>query len=108
MSDTGLKKARTLTDKGFYYDNLEKMSTCCREESNEEALVTAFVLHGVFKRLAEEIGDGPVIVNELRKLESRYRTAINLSLEKAASGASPEDQMKILSKLIALIWNPEG
>jgi hypothetical protein len=71
-------------------------------------LVTAYVLHGVFRALAEEVGTGPIIMSELRKLEARYRTAINIAMEKAISDAPPEDQMKALSRLIGLVWNQEG
>jgi hypothetical protein len=107
MSDSGLKGARSLTEKGFYYDNLVEMSECCHEDRGDDVLVTAYVLYTVFKKLAEEVGEGPVIVSELRKLEARYRTAVNIALEKAISGAAPDDQVKALSKLIRLLWNPD-
>jgi hypothetical protein len=55
--------------------------------------------------MAEGLGDGPVISSELRKLEARYRTAVNLALEKVMSGAPPVDQIRRLSELIEMIWD---
>ena len=91
-------------DKGFNYDNLEAMAGICRRESEPGQALTAFVLHHLFLDLAREIGEGPVFVSELRKLEAKYRTMINLALEETVAGVSPERQVDRLSKLIRLRW----
>ena len=58
--------------------------------------------------MADELGDGPVITTELRKLEARYRTAVNLALEKAIDGAPQEEQNARLTELIQLLWTAES
>ena len=104
MEQKGLKEVRRLMDKGFNYDNLEAMAGICRRESEPDQALTAFVLHHLFLDLAGEIGEGPVFVSELRKLEAKYRTMINLALEETVAGVSPERQVDRLSKLIRLRW----
>jgi hypothetical protein len=105
MSENGLKRARDLTINGFYYENLMAMAAHCREESRPDRLLSAFVLNRFFVRLAEEIGDGPVLSGELRKREVRYRNTVNLALEKAMAGAPQEEQDELLVKLVQLLWN---
>jgi hypothetical protein len=102
MEQKGVALARALMDKGFFYDNLEKMAQACREETQTERLLTAYVVCRVVSGLATELGDKPVSVSTTRKLEARYRTDINLALEKALSGATPEDQFKRLTRLVSL------
>jgi hypothetical protein len=57
--------------------------------------------------LAEEVGDGPVLASELRKLEAKYRTALNLALESAIAGATREEQDRRLTELIELRWTSQ-
>jgi hypothetical protein len=104
MSYSGLKQARELTVKGFFYDNLIKMAEHCREDSNPNSLLSAYVLNRIFAQMADEMGDGIVISSELRKLEARYRTLVNLALEKAIAGAPQEEQDRLLIELIQLLW----
>jgi hypothetical protein len=104
MSSGGMKRARELTSEGFHYDNLMEMAGHCRGEVHPEKLVSAFVLNRVFTQLADELGDGPVMSNELQKLEAKYRTAVNLALETAMAGAPKEEQDKRLVHLIQLLW----
>ncbi|MBN1104477.1 MAG: hypothetical protein JXL84_13750 [Deltaproteobacteria bacterium] len=104
MSETGLKRARELTVNGFFYDNLIKMAEHCREDSNPNSLLSPYVLNRIFAQMADEMGDGIVISSELRKLEARYRTPVNLALEKAIAGAPQEEQNSILIDLIRLLW----
>ncbi len=104
MNDGGLKEARELTVKGFYYDNLVEMAEHCREEVHPDNLITAYVLNRVFAQLADDLGDGPIISSELRKLEARFRTVVNLALEKAIAGARQDEQNSILIELIQLVW----
>ena len=105
MSNDGLKKARELTDEGFYYDNLLKMARLCREKTHPDSLLSAFVLNRFLSQLAEELGDGPVIVSELRKFEAKYRTALNLALEKAITRSPQLEQDKRCTELVRLLWN---
>lgn len=107
MSDSGLKQARQLTDKGFHYDNLLEMANHCREETNPDKILSAYILNRVLSDLAAELGDGIVLANELRKLEAKYRTALNLALESAAAGAPQEEQNRRLNDLIQLLWTSE-
>jgi len=102
MEQKGVALARALMDKGFFYDNLEKMAQACREETQTERLLTAYVVCHVVSDLAKELGDKPVSVSTTRKLEARYRTDINLALEKALSGDPPEEQFKRLTRLVSL------
>jgi len=104
MSDSGLKQARMLTDKGFHYENLVDMAKHCREESPPDRILSAYVLNRVLAELAEEVGDGPVLTSELRKLEAKYRTALNLALESAIAGAPREEQDRRLEELVQLQW----
>lgn len=104
MGRNGLKQTRELTSKGFFYDNLIKMAEHCREENNPNCILAAYVLNRVFAQLADELGDGPVISSELRRLEARYRTPVNLALEKATAGAPQEEQISMLIDLIRLMW----
>jgi len=104
MNHSGLKQARELTVKGFYYDNLLEMAGHCREEVHLDRILSAYVLNRVFVQLADDLGDGPIIVNELRKLEARFRTAVNLALEKAIVGAPQDEQNRILTEIIHLLW----
>ncbi len=104
MSEYGLKQARDLTIQGFYYENLVAMASHCREESRPDRLLSSFVLERFFTQLAEELGDGPVLSNALRKWEVRYRTIVNLALEKAMAGAPQEEQDALLVELIQLLW----
>jgi hypothetical protein len=104
MSNEGLTQARELTGKGFYYDNLVEMAECCRQENHPDRVLSAYILNRVFTQLADELGDGPVVMSELRKLEARYRTTLNFVLEKAIAGAPQEEQNKKFVELIQLLW----
>ena len=104
MRENGLKQARDLTINGFYYENLVAMAAHCRKESRPDRLLSAFVLERFFTQLAEELGDGPVLSDALRKWEVRYRNTVNLALEKAMAGAPQEEQDKLLIQLIQLLW----
>ena len=108
MSDGGLKQARQLTSEGFHYDNLVKMAKHCREETRPDKILSAYILNRVFSEMADELGDGPVITTELRRLEARYRTALNLALENAIDGAPQEEQNKRFTELIQLLWTAES
>ncbi len=108
MSDRGLKQARELTSKGFHHDNLVKMAMHCREETDPCKILNAYILNRVFLEMAEDVGDGPVLTSELRKLEARYRTALNLALESAIAGAPQEEQKGRLTELIQLLWTSQG
>jgi hypothetical protein len=100
----GISKARALTANGLFYDNLLEMARCCREEEDPLKLLAAFTLNHVFMTLALNLGDDPVIQSELREMEAKYRTAINLALEAAISGAPCEEQHRYLRDLILLLW----
>ena len=104
MSNGGLKQARELTGKGFYYDNLVEMAQHCRQETHPDRVLSAYLLNRVFTQLADELGDGPVVMTELRKLEARYRTPLNLALEKSIAGAPQDEQNRKLIELIQLLW----
>jgi len=108
MVQTELAAVRRLMDGGFNYDNLEAMAGLCRAESSADHALTAFVLHSLFLDIAKKIGDGPVLVSDLRKLEAKYRTMINLALEESVAGASVEQQVDRLSKLVRLHWGEEA
>ena len=107
MSDSGLKQARALTDKGFHYQNLVDMAKYCHEESHPDRILSAYVLNRVLAELAEEVGDGPVLTSELRKLEAKYRTALNLALESAIAGAPKKEQDRRLTELVHLRWTSQ-
>jgi hypothetical protein len=107
MSDRGFKRARQLTDKGFHYDNLLEMASHCREETDPDRIFSAYILNRVLSDLAAELGDGIVLTNELRRLEAKYRTAMNLALECVEAGAPQEEQNRRLTDLIKLLWTPE-
>jgi len=107
MNDSGFKQARQLTDKGFHYENLLEMARLCREEHDPDRILSAYILNRVLSDLAAELGDGIVLTNELRKLEAKYRTALNLALESAAAGAPREEQNRRLTDLVKLLWASE-
>jgi hypothetical protein len=107
MSDSGLKQARQLTDKGFHYDNLLEMANLCREETGPDRILSAYILNRVLSDLAGELGDGLVLTPELRKLEAKYRTPLNLALESVIAGASQEEQNRRLADLVKLLWASE-
>jgi len=107
MSDSGFKRARQLTDKGFHYDNLLEMASHCREETNPDRILSAYILNRVLSDLAAELGDGIVLTNELRKLEAKYRTALNLALESVIAGAPQEEQNRRLTDLVKMLWTSE-
>lgn len=107
MSDSGLKQARMLTDKGFHYENLVDMAKHCREEIHPEKILSAYILNRVFSEIAEDVGDGPILTSELRKLEAKYRTALNLALESAIAGTPKEEQCRRLTELIELRWTSQ-
>ena len=97
MSNGGLKQARQLTSDGLHYDNLLKMAKHCREETQPDKILSAYVLNRVFSEMAQELGEGPVLISELRKMEANYRTALNLALESAIAGAPQEEQNRRLT-----------
>ena len=97
MSNGGLKQARQLTSDGLHYDNLLKMAKHCREENQPDKILSAYVLNRVFSEMAQELGEGPVLISELRKMEANYRTALNLALESAIAGAPQEEQNRRLT-----------
>jgi len=107
MSDSGLKQARELTIKGFHYENLVEMAAHCRAETHPDKILSAYILNRVFSEMAEELGDGPVLTSELRALEAKYRTAINLALESAIAGAPLEEQNSRLTELVELRWTSQ-
>jgi len=107
MNERGLKQARQLTDKGFHYDNVLEMANHCREETNPDRILSAYILNRVLSDLAAEIGDGIVISAELRKLEAKWRTALNLALESVIAGAPQEEQNRRLAELVKLLWTSE-
>ena len=105
MEEKGLEKARALTSEGFHYDNLVKMARACREETNPDRLLCAFILNRFFTELSDELGDRPVISSEIRKLEVKYRTAVNLALEKSVAGEPSEESLTYLLEIIRLNWD---
>jgi hypothetical protein len=105
MEQKGVALVRELMDQGFFYDNLEKMAQDCGKEALPDRVLTAHVVRSILSDLARELGDKPVTVSTAKKLEARYRTDINLALEKALSGAPPEDQFKRLTRLVSTHWN---
>jgi hypothetical protein len=107
MSIRGLKQARQLTSEGFHFDNLLKMAKHCREETQPDRILSAYILNRVFSEMAQELGEGPVLVSELRKMEANYRTAINLALESAITGVPQEEQNRRLTELIHLLWSSQ-
>jgi hypothetical protein len=107
VSNSGLKKARELTSKGFHYENLVEMAEHCRKETHPDKILSAYILNRVFSEMAEDVGDGPVLTSELRKLEAKYRTAVNLALESALTGAPKEEQNRRLTELIELRWTSQ-
>ena len=107
MSDSGLKRARELTDKGFHYDNLMEMAKHCRGEADPEKILSAYLLNHILSDLAAELGDGIVLTNELRRLEAKYRTALNLALESVIAGAPQEEQTRRMADLVKLLWTSE-
>jgi epoxyqueuosine reductase len=54
------------------------------------------------RELADQLGDGPVMMPEVRKMEAKYRTALNMAMEKAIAGASAQEQWESLVRLIQL------
>jgi len=48
-----------------------------------------------------------VISAELRKLEAKWRTALNLALESVIAGAPQEEQNRRLVELVKLLWTSE-
>ena len=100
MTETGIKRARELTAGGFYFDNLIRMAQCCRDETDPEKFLTAYVLEKIFLDLSVCVGEGLVIVSELRKIEAKCRTAVNLALEKTAAGEPLEEQHEALLRVI--------
>jgi hypothetical protein len=108
VEQKGLAAVRRLMDGGFNYDNLQAMAGLCRDERAPAHLLTAFLLHHTFLDIAEQLGDGPVLVSDLRKLEAKYRTIINLALEEALAGEGPEKEVYRLSNLIRLHWGGES
>ena len=107
MSDSGFKRARQLTDKGFHYDNLLEIAKHCREETNPDRILSAYILNRVLSVLAAELGDGIVLTTELRKLEAKYRTPLNLALESAIAGAPQEEQNRRLTDLVKTLWTSQ-
>ncbi len=107
MSESGFKRARQLTDKGFHYDNLLEMANHCREETNPDRILSAYLLNHILSDLAAELGDGIVLTNELRRLEAKYRTALNLALESVIAGAPQEEQNRRLADLVKSLWTSE-
>jgi hypothetical protein len=82
------------------------MAEHCRAETHGGNILGAYVLNRVFMQMAEELGDGPILSSELRKLEARYRTKVNLALENIIAGAPLEEQIRRLNELIEMIWHP--
>lgn len=100
---TGLKQARACTSEGFYHDKLLKMALHCREETDPEKFLGAYVMEKVLTDLAAQLGDRPVIMETIRKLEFKYRTAINLALEKIEAGVPHDEQFEALSRVVRLL-----
>jgi hypothetical protein len=107
MSERGLKQARQLTDKGFHYDNIIEMAKHCRDEKDPDKVLSAYILSRVLSDLAAELGDGIVISAELRKLEAKYRTALNLALESAIAGVPQEEQNRRMTDLVKMLWTSD-
>jgi len=107
MSESGLKQARELTDKGFHYDNLMEMAKHCRGEGDPDKILSAYLLNHIMSDLAAHLGEGIVLTAELRKLEAEYRTPLNLALESAIAGAPQAEQNRRMADLVRLLWTPE-
>jgi len=107
MNERGLRQARRLTDKGFHYDNLLEMARLCREETDPDRILSAYILNRVLSDLAAGLGDGIVLTNELRRLEAKYRTALNLAFECAEARTPQEEQNRRLTDLVKLLWASE-
>ena len=103
MTGTGLKNARACTAEGFYYDKLLKMAGHCREETDPDKFLGAYVMEKVFTEMATQLGDRPVTTTTIRKVEFKYRTAINLALEKTDAGVPLEEQYEALSRVVRLL-----
>jgi hypothetical protein len=103
MGEDGLKNARACTKEGFHYDNLVKMAQMCSEETDPEKVLTAYVMEQFFSGMAEQLGDRPVTMDKVRKIEVKYRNAVNLAMEKTVAGASGKEQCELLTRLVQLI-----
>ena len=64
-------------------------------------------MNRVLSDLVAELGNGIVLTAELRKMEAKYRTALNLAHESAAAGAPQEEQNRRITDLIRLLWIAE-
>jgi len=105
--ETGFKQARACTAEGFYHDKQLKMALHCREETDPEKFLGVYVIEKGFTDLAAQLGDRPVMMETIRKLEFKYRTAINLALEKTEAGVSCEEQFEALSRVVRLLMESE-
>ena len=77
-----------------------------RAEARREALLAAYVFEKICLDLAAELGDGPVMMPTVRKMEAKYRTALNVAMEKAIAGAPAQEQWEQLEglDLEATLW----
>lgn len=107
MGGDGLKDARACTKEGFHYDNLMKMARLCSQEEDPEKILTAYVMEKFFMGMAEQLGDRPVTMDKVRKIEVKYRNAVNLAMEKTVSGISGEEQFELLTKFVHLMRKAE-
>ncbi|MFC1579516.1 hypothetical protein ACFL4N_01235 [Thermodesulfobacteriota bacterium] len=103
MAGDGLKDARACTKEGFHYDNLLKMAQHCSEEEDPGKFLTAYVMEKFFSDMATQLGDRPVTMDKVRKIEVKYRNAVNLAMEKAEAGVSENEQFELLTKVVQLI-----
>ena len=63
MAGTGLINSRACTAEGFYYDNLLKMAQHCREGTEPEKFLGAYVMEKAFTDLAAQLGDRPLLMD---------------------------------------------
>ena len=105
MTESGLQAVRQWMNDGFFYDNLLKMARGCLEDAEPDKSLTAYVVHGILTDIIHDLGDKPVLVETTRRLEAKYRTAINLALEEALAASPPERQIERLKSLIHIHWD---
>ncbi len=80
------------------------MEQFCREEINQDRIISAYVLSSIFYDLSTVVELYPCD-ETIAELETKYKSTIILLLEKVISETALEEQFNILTKLINLNWD---
>ncbi len=97
-----LEQLQQLINNGFYLQNICDVIALCREISNDDYLLLAHTLKGIYVDILPYFEETPIISEKTDYLNSILVPEITNAVQKIQSGSSKIDQYDIFVHLIKL------